>query len=232
MKFDVYCDEAFPDLLTSQNPNADYLMIGSLWLPSDLRAQAKERIAELREKHSVWGEIKWTKVSPSKIDFYLDLVDMFFGFGDAMRFRCIAVNHANVNMAHHEDDHELGFYKFYYQVLHHWILHNNTYRIFCDMKSNRDPQRFGKLRKVLSNANLDAEVECVQALPSREVVLIQLADLLLGAAGSRLNRTLRVGSAKEAVVHKIEERLGRQIAPTWQNERKFNVFKINLRGGW
>lgn len=33
MDFEVYCDENHPELFTSQNPSADYLMIGSLWLP-------------------------------------------------------------------------------------------------------------------------------------------------------------------------------------------------------
>ena len=36
MKFEVYCDEANPDVLTSANPRARYLMIGSLWLPEEL----------------------------------------------------------------------------------------------------------------------------------------------------------------------------------------------------
>ena len=48
MKFEVYCDEALPDLFTSQRPRARYLMIGSLWLPAEMRDEAKARIAELR----------------------------------------------------------------------------------------------------------------------------------------------------------------------------------------
>ena len=121
MKFEVYCDEAFPDLFTSKKPQAKYLMIGSLWLPADLRDEVKSKIKTLREKHSVWGEIKWTKVSPSRLGFYIELIEMFVGYGDKMRFRCIAVDQGQVNMNLHNGDHELGFYKFYYQVLHHWI---------------------------------------------------------------------------------------------------------------
>jgi hypothetical protein len=37
MEFEVYCDEAHPDLFTSANPKAQFLMIGSLWLPAELR---------------------------------------------------------------------------------------------------------------------------------------------------------------------------------------------------
>ncbi len=87
MKFEVYCDETLPDLFTSQHPQARYLMIGSLWLPADLRETVKARIAELRERHGVYGEMKWRKVSPSKLGFYTDLVDLFMSFGLDLRFR-------------------------------------------------------------------------------------------------------------------------------------------------
>jgi hypothetical protein len=184
-------------------------------------------------KHNAWGEIKWTKISPSKLDFYLDLVDLFVGYGTMLRFRCIAVDQQSVNMKLHGDDHELGFYKFYYQVLHHWIYDFNTYHIFCDQKSNREPHRFSELRRVLDNANLSANVACVQALPSKEVTLIQLTDMLLGAASSRMNKTLGAGTAKEAVVRALEQRLSvPALRPTYQSEPKFNIFKINLGGGW
>lgn len=233
MEFEVYCDEANPDLFTSAKPKAQYMMIGSLWIPAEHRDDIKAKIKALREKHTAWGEIKWTKISPSKLGFYLDLVDLFVGYGNMLRFRCIAVDQQSVNMKLHGGDEELGFYKFYYQVLHHWIYDFNTYRIFCDQKSNRDPHRFPELRRVLDNANLSANVACVQALPSKEVVLIQLTDLLLGAASSRMNNTLNEGSAKETVVKALEERLSvRHLCPTYQSEPKFNIFKINLRGGW
>lgn len=233
MRFEVYCDEALPDLFTSQKPRAKYLMIGALWLPTDLREEAKAKIARLRERHNVHGEMKWRKISPSRVDFYAEVIDMFFAYGSDMRFRCIAVDHAKTDLDHfHDGDGELGFYKFYYQLLHHWILDFNEYTVFCDLKSNRSPTRLAELRKVLSNANLLAEIVNVQPLPSGQLVLMQLCDILLGAASSRLNFDAPASPAKLAIVERIEARLGRKIAPTWKSEEKFNVFKINLKGGW
>lgn len=233
MQFEVYCDEAFPDLFTSAKPKARYLMIGGIWLPANLREEVKTEIKILRNQHNTWGEIKWTKVSPSRLDFYLDLVNIFYSYGNKMRFRCIAVNRAEVDPDLHDGDPELGFYKFYYQLLHHWIQGLNKYSIFCDMKSNRDNQRLRVLKRVLNNAHQLAEIQYVQALPSKQVLFIQLADLLLGVASSRLNETLKTGTAKEKVVLALEECLGldHPLAPTWKHERKFNIFKINLRRG-
>lgn len=232
MRFEVYCDEAHPDVLTSKKACARYLMIGSLWLPSELRAELKEEISTLRSRHQAWGEIKWGKISPNRREFYLALADLFFSRGENLRFRCIAVDHTQLDMALHDGDGELGFYKFYYQLLHHWILDFNEYSIFCDAKTNRDPKRIPALARCLSRANLSSAIDSIQSLPSSEVVLIQLCDLLLGAASSRINETLREGTAKAEFVDRLEQGLGRRLAPTHKTEEKFNIFKIRLQGGW
>lgn len=234
MNFEVYCDEALPDLFTSQHPRGRYLMIGGLWIPEALREDAKDKIARLRARHTVWGEMKWRKISPAKVAFYLELVDLFMSYGSDMRFRCIAVDRTQVNMALHDHDGELGFYKFYYQLLHHWILDFNQYRVFCDLKTSRDRSRLAVLRRCLGYANRTSSITDIQSLPSSQVALIQLCDVLLGAASSRLNETLRPGSAKEAVVRQLEARLDLRglLAPTGAAEKKFNVFKIRLEGGW
>jgi len=231
--FEVYCDEALPDLFTSRHPHARYLMIGSLWLPAELRQEAKTKVAELRTRFDVWGEMKWTKISPSKQSFYEELVDLFFSFGSDMRFRCIAVDREQVDLTLHANDGELGFYKFYYQLLHHWVLDFNEYRIFCDLKSNRDRGRLHDLKRCLAYSNLSAKIADIQSLPSSDTALLQLCDVLLGAASSRMNRTLGSSVAKEAIVGRLEDRLNRkQIEPTSRTEEKFNVFKIRLGGGW
>jgi len=233
MRFEVYCDESMPDLFTSRNRRGRYLMIGSLWLPSDLRREIKEKIHRLRESHNTWGEIKWSRVSPSRLPFYLDLIDLFESYGMDLRFRCIAVDSKQVDMRWHDNDEELGFYKFYYQMLHHWILDFNEYRIFCDTKTNRVPERLATLRRCLASANLSSRIHSLQALPSRQVALIQLCDLLLGAASSRMNASLRQGSAKEALVKRLESHLGiAKLCPTPRDAEKFNVFQIRLQGGW
>ncbi|WGZ94959.1 MAG: DUF3800 domain-containing protein [Candidatus Thiothrix putei] len=232
MDFEVYCDENHPELFASQKPTAQFLMIGSLWLPASLREEIKERIWQLREKHNAWGEIKWRKISYAKLEFYKEIIDLYESYGEQLRFRCIAIDHKDFNDRLHKQDNELGFYKFYYQVLHHWILDFNSYRVFCDVKTNRDLKRLETLKACLRNANLNSQIQDVQALPSKQVVLIQLADLLLGMASARMNHTLRQGSAKEALVLYLEQKLNRPLAATYRSEHKFNTFKINLQGGW
>lgn len=227
--FDVYCDETNPDFLTSRKPRAPYLLIGGLWLPARLRNDVKRRIAALRAIHGAWGEIKWRKAAPNRRDFYLALVDLFAAEAE-LRFRCVAIRRDRVDTLRNDHDAELGFYKFYFQLIHHWIMPPHTYRIFCDVKSTRDPARLPVLARCLSCANASARVAAIQSLPSREVVLIQLCDLLLGAAAARINGSRVEGAAKRAVLQRLESLLGRPIAPTGPYERKFNVFEMFADG--
>lgn len=233
MKFDVYCDESRPDLFASARPDSRFMVIGSLWLQTEDRDEFKAAIHALRDRHRIGAEFKWQKLSPSKISFYTDLVKWFLETGERLRFRCIAVEHAKVNLVrYHESDRELGFYKFYYQMLHHWIMDFNEYMVFCDAKKNRDPTRLQVLRRCLDASNLSSLVRSVQAIQSSESVLIQLTDVLTGMAASRLNNSLRTDSAKRELVGFVESRLGRRIAHTAKAEPKFNVFVIDLAGGW
>ena len=233
MKFEAYCDESRPDLLCSTHPLAKYMVIGGLWLNTGDRNQFKNDIHALRDKHRVGGEFKWQKVSPSRLDFYRDLTDWFVAQGDRLRFRCIVVEHEKVDLFQfHDDDQELGFYKFYYQMLHHWILDFNEYTIFCDYKSNRIKGRLGELTRCLDYSNLSSEIRNVQAIRSKESVLMQAVDVLTGAAAARLNNNLRVGGAKWELVTHLERGLRKPIQATFRGEQKFNVFVIDLAGGW
>jgi len=233
MNIDVYCDETYPDLFSSQKPQADYLVIGSLWLQRQNRDTYKKTIHSLRDRYRVGGEFKWTKLTPSKVEFYKALITWFYEQGENLRFRCISIDHKQVNLIQfHQNDQELGFYKFYYQMIHHWIHPFNEYRIYCDYKHNRLRDRVHTLKSCLNNANLAAAIATVQSVRSRESVLLQLSDLLVGIASARLNGRLNKGSAKEEVVLHLEGLLGRKIASTALSEKKFNVFKINLQGGW
>ncbi|HZM06554.1 MAG TPA: DUF3800 domain-containing protein, partial [Candidatus Saccharimonadales bacterium] len=204
-----------------------------LWSHREDRDKLKAEIHALRDKHKVGGEFKWQKVSPSRLEFYKELVSSFFSEGDRLRFRCIAVDRTKVDLLkYHQNDQELGFYKFYYQLLHHWILDFNEYSIFCDYKRNREMRRLTVLARCVASSNLSASLSSVQAIRSEESVMIQLADVLVGAASARLNGSLVTGSAKHRLVEYLESKLEHPIAATAKSVSKFNVFIIDPQGGW
>ena len=235
MKFEIYCDESRPDLFTSKAQKKDkYLLIGGLWLPADKRIEIKQRIKTLKDKHRIGGQIKWQKISKSRIRFYSELVDLFMSYKLDLRFRCIAVKADTVNFnLYHNGDAELGFYKFYYELIHHWIFDFNEYTIFCDTKTNRKPDRLSVLKRCLEKSNLTSMIHSIQASPARESVLIQLTDFFLGAVGSELNQSITAKSAKNTILPYLRKQLKQnRISPTPKSEEKFNVFEIKLQGGW
>jgi hypothetical protein len=144
---EIYCDESRQDLLVSQHPEYTYALIGSLWMTKAIRLRLTKQIFTLREHNKVWGEIKWSKVSPSKLEFYMGLIDLFFDLKKMPYFRCICIDSRKVdNDIYNSGDGELGFYKFYYQVLYHWINTNPiTCRVFCDVKANKVKNRLKML---------------------------------------------------------------------------------------
>ena len=105
MNIDVYCDETYPDLFSSQNPQANYLVIGSLWLQNENRDTYKKAIHSLRDKYRVGGEFKWTKLTPSKVKFYKAMITWFNEQGENLRFRCISIDRRQVDLIHfHQND--------------------------------------------------------------------------------------------------------------------------------
>lgn len=234
MKYEVYCDESNPDVFSSRSNNkAKFLMIGSLWLSAEIRGDIKKELNRLKAEHSFDAEIKWHKVHSKHEAFYKALTETFMSKGQQLRFRAIAVEADKVDLTRfHDSDHELGFYKFYYQMLKHWILDFNDYAIFCDEKTNRVGDRLPTLRRVLSNANISSTIASVQALPSHEVLLLQFCDYLLGIASCRMNGSVAKGTVKDRLCCHLEELLDRPVGPTPRAEQKFNIFKINLQGGW
>ncbi|MCF6178871.1 MAG: DUF3800 domain-containing protein, partial [Geopsychrobacter sp.] len=203
------------------------------WLESQDRDKCKAAIHQLRNQYKIGGEFKWNKVSPSRLDFYKALISWFVDQGKDLRFRCIAIDSNKVDLLKfHESDQELGFYKFYYQMIHHWIHECNDYQIFCDFKSNRRRDRLQELRGCLQYANLSATISSVQAVRSEESVLVQLSDVLVGAAAARLNGKVTADSAKSELIDHLEQQLGHKLSPTPLHEKKFNLFRINFGGVW
>lgn len=229
MKYEVYCDESCIEAIFDKEAHK-YSVIGGVWIPAHYRKELKEELNVIKEKYAIKGELKWNKVSPKYIDLYKEIVSLFFSSCN-IRFRVIVLDASNINNeVYNQSSGELGFYKFYYQLIQHWLYDNNAYSIFLDHKINAYKSRVHELWRILRYST-NADIENVQALPSEESVIIQLADILTGAVAARFNcNTTSV--AKKEVIKLIETSLGHPISPTKRDEQKFNVFRMNLERRW
>lgn len=231
MNLEVYCDESRSDYF--HHPPAEsgsYALIGGVWIQAEKRSIYKGKIKKLRNIHSVLGEFKWNRVCPARQKFYRDIIKFFFR--SEARFRAILLPAERLDaLKFHQADNELMFYKFYYQLLHHWIEPFNRYHIFLDLKTNRLNNRINTLKEVLRNSSIASEITDVQALPSKDLDLLQLADILIGAVGYHFHG-LNTSTAKNTILQEIEAHIGHPITPTNHAEEKFNIFLFSPEVIW
>lgn len=232
----IFCDESRQDLLASKKSisgNNRYTCIGGVMIPAEKLSAIKVKMSELREKYNAYGELKWGTVSPSKIEFYLDTVNLFFEDND-LTFRTVVIDSSKIdNDAFNQSDQELGYYKFYYELLYHWIDISEEYRIYTDQKTNCDASRLKELRRIVNTSCYGVEpVLSIQAINSKESIMLQLENILMGAVGYKYNYNgTGTSEAKNKIVERIENKLGHEISSTSRSVRKFNIFKINLQEG-
>jgi hypothetical protein len=232
MDIEVYCDESGLEALSNKTAHL-YTAIGGIWVEADRRKDLKMGLASIKAKYKIQGEFKWNKLSPSYYNFYKELIDFFFQ-SDFIRFRVILIDAQKTSQfKFHNSDIELEFYKFYYQLLHHWIFDFNNYNVFVDLKVNRNKGRLNELCKILNNSNLFSDIQQVQGLPSHQSLGIQLADLLTGMVAAKFNKEI-TSKAKLDIIQYVEQtyQKGKEITHTPKWEEKLNVFVINLQGGW
>lgn len=227
MKFVVYCDESRHD----GAPEHRFMAIGGLWVPAERKAEISDAFKKLRAEVGLGAEVKWSKTSRLCLQKYTQLVDFLFDT-DGINFRVIVVDQSPLKLERfHGGDRELGFYKFYYEMLVKWLLPGNEYLVLLDFKQNKGADRYKMLRKVLDQKLLgQAWISDLTVIDSHETPLAQLADLLTGASAAAWC-DLRAGSAKAELIDYIGRRRGAGLTnPTaGPGMTKFNLFKIELQ---
>lgn len=224
----VYCDES----CHLENDHHKAMVLGAVWCPADKRRAIAERIREIKSKHRLPRdfEIKWTKVSPSKLGFYLDIVDYFFD-DDDLHFRGLVVpDKANLNHEEFGQNHDDWYYKMYFTMLKTIFDPESRYKVFIDIKDTLGQHKVEKLHDVLCNNTFDFSrrvIADIKRVRSHEIEQLQLADLLIGAL-SYIHRDLSDNKAKLALIDRIRKRSGYKLTHnTLLRELKFNLLIWN-----
>lgn len=177
--FNIYCDES----CHLENDHKKYMFIGSINCAYPQVRRHTERIKELKDKHKFNAEIKWSHVSMSKIQFYLDLVDYFFDTD--LKFRAIGIDKSQIRCDDFNSNFDDFYYKMYYQLLNYKVDTTNHYNVYLDIKDTLSAIKVRKLKNIL---NVKYGVfRNIQNIRSEESVLMQLADFLMGAISYNAN---------------------------------------------
>lgn len=229
----VYCDES----CHLENDGQKAMVLGAVWCPLDKRSEIAKRLREIKQKHRLPAdfEVKWTKVSPAKLAFYLDLVDYFFD-DDDLHFRGLVIpDKSQLDHQAYGQSHDEWYYKMYFTMLKTIFDPQNHYRVYIDIKDTLGHEKVVKLHDVLCHNAYDFSkkvIDRVQRIHSHEAEQLQLADLLIGAL-SYLHRGLSDNPAKLALIERIRQRSGYRLTQnTLLRESKFNLMIWCSRGAW
>ena len=157
------------------------------------------------------------------------ILDFFFDRAD-LHFRALIVPD-KTKLKHDAfvgQDHDVWYYKMYFDMLKVILDPEARYRVYLDIKDTRGGPKVTKLREVLSNDMYDFSkdiIERIQLVRSHEAEILQLADLLIGVI-SYVNRGLSDSPAKVDLVRRMKARSYYSLTrTTLLKEQKVNLFR-------
>lgn len=234
MEVSIFCDES----CHLEKDRNDVMLLGALWCEADQVRAISEEIRRIKRRHGLklpdglarGFEIKWSKVSPSKLEFYLDLIK-FFVEEKRLNFRGVIVNEKkSLDHVGYTQTHDDFYYKMYYHLLVRIIENSgNTYNVYLDIKDTQGGPKTRKLHQYLCTRIRDSECETlkkVEQVRSDESEIMQLSDLILGAI-SYYNRNLDSSKTKLQLVDALAN-YGRQYARDLRETSYLSEKKVNL----
>lgn len=187
----IYADESCKE-------NHRHLILGGIAIQTAKVPHALSSLKEIRNKFSTHGEVKWTKASKSKLDFYKAFTDVFFDLNrkSEAHFHCLTVDTRTFNHhAFNQGNAEIGFNKLIYQLLLHRFgaRYGENFKIYVYLDKRNTSQQPDSLRPMLNSAlKRDKNIvtypfKRLTFQDSKASDIIQLNDLLIGAIGFRKN---------------------------------------------
>lgn len=235
MKYNIYCDES----CHLEHDKQKYMVLGGIICEKSNKNKIKRDIIEIKRRNNIKekAEIKWNKVSPSKLNYYKEIVDYFFSSND-LRFRALIIDKTQLRHEKFNQTHDDWYYKMYYQLLLNLVEPKQENYIYLDIKDTKSAKKVEGLKQYLSFKLMDYEFEIIkniQSINSQESVIMQMADLLIGAIGYRNRKVYNEENssiAKRELMMYIIEKSGYSLnKSTFLSEKKFNLFFIDLKAG-
>lgn len=229
--YNIYIDES----CHLEHNDSTVMCIGYIKLEYGQYSTIKEAIKRIRFKHKTFSEIKWSKLSISRLSLYKELIDLFFLSN--MEFRCVLVKNKG-NLDHdryNRGDHDAFYYKMIYLLLNNKYTNptDDIYRVILDIKDTRGKVSLKVLGDCLKDKNEGSSpFKYFQHIRSNENELIQLTDLFIGAVtykARKENEKTGASKIKLEVIDYLERKSGYSLDEgTIPWEPKFNIFDFQI----
>lgn len=229
--FNLYIDES----CHLEHDSQSVMCIGYTKINRTDYETTKQAIKAIKLRYKSPTELKWNKLSSSRLPMYKALIDFFFESN--IDFRCVLVKNKS-NLDHEKfnrGDHNAFYYKVIYLLLNNHYTNpvNDKYRVILDIKDTRGSERLSELENCLTHKNHgESPFVYFQNIRSHENELIQLTDLFIGAItykarGQHLQDN--ASAVKCELIKYLEEKSGYSLddgTEPW--ERKFNIFDFQI----
>ena len=233
---DVYVDE------TSQTKH-EYLVLGGIIIHKPCILRFDELISNARSPELPFGEMKWEKVSRSKLAAYKRVVDVFFD-GDRncqpLEFHSLVVHMPKLkDRVYNQGSREIGFNKEVYQLCMKFgrMYPQRLFHIYPDQRDTKNSTE--ELRSILNfgmrkkGDGRDWPFRRLHFQDSKRVYALQLVDILIGGLAYRLNRhAAKPGASQpktELSEYIIERAKIRDLSRDTAIAGKFTVWHRRLR---
>lgn len=234
MLYNVYCDET----CHLEHDGINVMVLGAIWCPQDKIKEINRRIRQIKERNGVSPtmELKWTKISPSKLSLYQDLVNYYFD-DDDLHFRAVIIpDKSKLDHERFHQTHNDWYYKMYFDMLKVIFSPSDNYEVYIDIKDTNSYRKAQKLKEICCNSLYDFShkvIKRIQPIRSEEVQIMQIVDILVGAVGyanRRFSEDFSKSPAKQEIIRQIKERSGYAMTrTTLLREEKLNLLSWDAR---
>ena len=238
MVYHIFCDE-------SRQTKDRFMVLGGLIIPQGIMDTVNDTLQQFREEEDMRAELKWTKITDKMLRKYLRFVDYFFALNNnnKIHFHSIIIDNSQVNhRKFSEGDREVGFYKFYYQLLlncfgKHYAVNrkaNSEESLIVHLDQRASSYPLHRLQDILNNGMAKKHgvhhrpFRSIEPVDSKKSDLMQVVDIIVGAIGFQKNGVhLLAGTraSKIAVADHIAKQAG--LSSLADNTKyDWNQFKI------
>jgi hypothetical protein len=231
---EVFIDES------SQTMNR-YLVLGGVVFDGLNRETIFEKLTKARLPELPKGEMKWGKVSRTKLPAYKRMVDVFWypEFADNFHFHSLVADSSKFDHKRfNQGSREIGFSKEIFQIASKFgRLYGGVFHVYLDERNTN--QRPEELRLILNRSakskgdKRDWPYRRCHFRDSKICPALQIVDVFIGAVGFYMNGHISAADASPAKIELAKYIMGkagiRNVATGTSRSGKFTIWHRQLR---
>lgn len=208
----IYCDESNPN----QNDGQDFMVLGAIIIERKFYKKTLRKIQNVKRANNLTldYEFKWQRVSEKYFNAYKELIDLIAN-DDKIKIKINLALGKKLLVFDKNSTYDQWYHKMYYYMFknfidyHKTLCDNQNFELLIDKKDTHSAKNY---KRVAANLNLHFRKSKAkhffssQECNSREFVLIQAIDVILGAV-SYFQRKNFVNKPKTNLMKYIQNKL-------------------------